>query len=180
MTERIRLRGPVIESRAEMEILVAEITELKLRLKQSANAMDEALTGVRERYEKRQAGLEKSIAEKSTVAQAWAEANWAEFGSLKSLEFTHGTVGWRSGQPQLRTLSGWTWDRVLEKLKQEADLSGYVRAREEVNKQMILGDRERLGNDGLRGLGVRVVQEESFFIEPKLSIVENRVSKTAL
>ena len=42
-----------------------------------------------------------------------------------------------------------------------------------------MADRDDLGADGLRVLGLRVVQEESFFVEPHLSSIENREQREA-
>jgi phage host-nuclease inhibitor protein Gam len=120
------------------------------------------------------AEIDQRIKEKSTTVQSWAEANPSEFGALKSLDVTHAVIGWRTGQPTLKTLAGWTWDRVLEKLNLVA-ASTYIRLKEEVNKAAILADRESLGAEKLRGMGMRVVQDESFFIEPKITETESTV-----
>jgi phage host-nuclease inhibitor protein Gam len=100
----------------------------------------------------------------------WADANPAEFGKLKSLVLTHGTIGWRAGQPALKTLPGWTFDRVLDVLKARK-LIGYLREKWEVNKQTLLADRDAIGVDKLREIGLRVAQDETFFVEPKLEEV---------
>ena len=101
-------------------------------------------------------------------ARVWSEANPQEFGAVRSIETVHGTLGWRMGGPSLRTLPGWTWDQVKENLKAVSAM-GYIRVKEEVNKQNLLADRETISAEKLRELGVRVVQEESFFVEPKLN-----------
>jgi phage host-nuclease inhibitor protein Gam len=101
-------------------------------------------------------------------ARVWAEANPREFGEGRSIQTVHGALGWRLGGPSLRTLTGWTWDRVKETLK-AANAAGYLRVKEEVNKQNLLADRDAIGAEKLREIGVRVVQEESFFVEPNLT-----------
>src|SRR5574341_1447265 len=118
MKNRIKLKAPVIKSRAEMEALVREIAELTLDRNKQQIEMDQEITAIKERYETKLSQCNKALEEKTEVARAWAEANPAEFNGRKSLDLTHGSVGWRTGQPTLKTLSGWTWDRVLEKLKQ--------------------------------------------------------------
>lgn len=48
------------------------------------------------------------------------------------------------------------------------------RTKEEINKQAIISDRENFTADQLRAVGLRVVQEEAFFVDPKLQELENR------
>lgn len=175
-TQRLKLTRPAIRSRAEMENLVGEIADLTLQQRALTNTLDTQIKAARERFEEPLAALAKSLDEKMAVAQDWAEANPADFGKLKSVEMVHGTVGWRTGQPALKTLAGWTWDRVLEKLKTLPAMLDFIRLKEEVNKAAILDARESLTPDALRALGVRVVQEEAFFVEPKLTPQVERIS----
>lgn len=175
MKTRVKLTAPAIRSRIEAEALTREIASLILQRNQESIDLDTHITNLRAKYEESLASLQKQIEEKTEVARAWAEANPSEFRGLKSLEMTHAVIGWRTGQPTLKTLAGWTWDRVLEKLQ---SLGGrwltYVRTRAEVDKRVLLADRESFQPEDLRAIGLRVVQDESFFIEPKLQELENR------
>lgn len=163
-----------IKSRAEMEILAREITALTLSRNRQLLEWEEALAVLRARYESLLVDIELALEAKTAQAREWAEANPEEFKGMRSVELAHGIVGWRTGQPALKPLGGWTWDRVLAKLKDFPHLLGYVRAKEEVNKQALLGNREALGRETLRAIGVRVVQEESFYVEPRLGEPDNR------
>lgn len=178
MKNRIKLKTPVIKSRAEMEALVREIAELTLARNKEQIELDEAITAIKERYEVTLGNYGKALEEKTECARAWAEANPSEFNGLKSLDLTHGVVGWRIGNPQLKPLTGWTWDRVLEKLKSlvmiNSSFADFIRLKEEVNKQQILAGRDNLMDADLRNMGVRVVQEESFYVEPKITEPQNR------
>lgn len=176
---RIKLTQPILRSRAEAEATVREICELKTAFALAEAEMNAAVTQAKKQFEERFAPAEKQILEKSALLQAWAENNPSEFHGLKSLDMTHGQIGWRTGQPQLKTLSGWTWDRVLEAIKSFGGAEAYVRLKEEVNKQQLLADREKLTDSGLREIGVRVLQEEAFFIEPNLQQTENRINALA-
>lgn len=172
---RIKISAPAIHSRAEMETLVGDIAQLKIEEAKEKASLDEQLKKIRDTCEESLARIAAAIAPKMECARAWAEANPTEFAGLKSVEMLHGVVGWRIGQPTLKPLSGWTWDRVLETVKLlPRQFAVYLRLKEEVNKQAILTDRETLGAEGLRKLGLKVLQEESFFVEPKLTGVEKR------
>lgn len=174
MKNRIKMNAPALKSRAQAEETLRAIAELTLSRNQAQLDMDQEITAIRERYEQAIGEANKSLEEKTELVRAWADANPSEFNGLKSMEFVHGVIGWRTGQPTLKTLSGWTWDRVLEKLKSLLNGDIYIRTKEEVNKQQLLIDREALGPDQLKTIGVRVVQDEAFFIEPKLTELETK------
>src|SRR5687768_1284047 len=140
-SNRIKLKAPVIRSRAEMETLVGEIAELTLTRNKQQTELDEAITMLRTKYEETLGEVSKALDEKTEVARTWAEANPSEFRGLKSLEMVHGIVGWRTGNPTLKTITGFTWDRVLEKLNTIPLWAKYVRTKQEVDKQGLLGDR---------------------------------------
>jgi phage host-nuclease inhibitor protein Gam len=75
----------------------------------------------------------------------------------------------------LKTLAKWKWDGVLHALR-GFRMGLYIRIKEEINKEQIIADvgAQVLTNPELRKAGVEVSQEESFYIEPKLTAVETR------
>lgn len=92
---------------------------------------------------------------------------------LKSAQTTLGTFGYRTGNPTTKTLSKWTWDKVVEALKLEK-LAAYIISKPEPAKAKILAD----GKDGiltnadgqpvaLSKVGIKIDQGEVFYIEPK-------------
>ena len=174
MKSRIRLTAPSIKSRTELEAHTREITGLIIDQNQTKLTMDAELQAVRERYEERLEHLRDQIEQKIEVTRAWAEGNPAEFSQAKSLDLVHCTIGWRTGQPTLKTLRGWTWDRVLDKMRSLGGRwTGYIRTKEEVNRQQLLIDRDALG-PALAPVGLTVEQTESFFLDAKLQALENR------
>lgn len=173
---RIKLTVAAPKTREEMETLVGDIAALKIKERALTAEMDAKIKSVKDHYQGQLTGLNESLAHKMPCALAWAEAHPDDFGKLRSIEMLHGTLGWRTNTPSLKTLSGWTWDRVLEAVKRLPRLAAYIRTKEEINKQALLGDRDTLGADGLRAIGVKVVQEEEFFVEPKLTETETRIA----
>jgi phage host-nuclease inhibitor protein Gam len=164
-TARIKKTTPALKSRLDMERCVGELARLQIERDGLCVEMDERIIAIRAEYEARLNDLGLDIASEMTMAREWAEANPAEFGDLKSIEFTHGTAGWRTGMPKLKTLAKWTWDRVLEKLA-ALRMQDYIRTKQEVDKEKLLADREALA-EKLPLLGVQVVQDEAFFVQPK-------------
>ena len=101
------------------------------------------------------------------VLQAFAVENKAElFAKKKSLDMAHGTIGFRTGTPKLKTLKGFTWASVLQMVREF--LPGYVRTSEEVAKDKLLADRDEDGMfDKMSKCGIQVAQDETFYVEPK-------------
>jgi len=169
---RIRLTKPVISTRAEAEKTLGEIAAHTATLNGLKAELDAQLTAARQTYEGKIDALAKAIEEKSGLLQQWAEANTEEFGKAKSIELLHGRLGFRTGMPKLKTLAGWTWDKVVGALD-----TAWVRIKREADKEGMLAAHQRgeLDDADLRAAGVRVVQDESFFVEPKAEEPAGRI-----
>lgn len=107
--------------------------------------------------------------------QAYATENQAElFMKKKSLDMSHGVIGFRTGTPKLKTLKGFTWASALQLVKEF--LPRYIRTTEEIAKDKLLADRDEELNtpdgsirmtEGMMRCGIQVVQDETFYVEPK-------------
>ena len=76
--------------------------------------------------------------------------------------------------PKLALLSrAWTWDKVLECLV-VCGLDRFVRTKKEVDKDAVLAFAAAAPTnaDSIRINGMKVVQNESFFVEPNLTDTE--------
>ncbi len=117
------------------------------------------------------------------VLQSFATENQAElFVKKKSLDMAHGTIGFRTGTPKLKTLKGFTWASALTLVKKFLPMT-YIRQSEDIAKDKILADRELeevevydtpTGDprtvkmpEAMAVCGIQVVQEETFYVEPK-------------
>lgn len=134
---------------------------------------------IREKYADRLSvlGTEKDAA--FDVLQSFATENQAElFTKKKSLDMAHGTIGFRTGTPKLKTIKGFTWASALQLVKEF--LPGYIRTTEEIAKDKLLADRdvaiaslwegETVEVPMARNMakcGIQVVQDETFYVEPK-------------
>ena len=113
--------------------------------------------------------------------QAYATENQAElFTKKKSLDMAHGTIGFRTSTPKLKTLKGFTWASALTLVKKY--MPGYVRTSEEIAKDKLLADRELEAVEFIENeithkqipmskamveCGIIVAQDEAFYVEPK-------------
>lgn len=122
---------------------------------------------IREKQADRLSQLDAEREQAFDVLQAYAVENQAElFAKKKSLDMAHGTIGFRTGTPKLKTLKGFTWASVLQMVREF--LPGYVRTSEEVAKDKLLADRDEEGmSDKMAKCGITVAQDETFYVEPK-------------
>lgn len=101
------------------------------------------------------------------VMQVFAAENKDKlFVKKKSIDMAHGTIGFRTGTPKLKTLKGFTWASAL-KLVHEF-LPGYIRNVEEIAKDKMLADRDMEEMpEKMADCGIAVTQDETFYVEPK-------------
>lgn len=122
---------------------------------------------IREKHQDRLSQLQTTQDEAFDTLQAFATENQAElFNKKKSLEMVHGTIGFRTGTPKLKTLKGFTWASALQLVKEF--LPGHIRTAEEIAKDKLLADRDdETVAANLQRCGIMVTQDETFFVEPK-------------
>ncbi|KAK6033563.1 bacteriophage Mu Gam like protein [Ostertagia ostertagi] len=128
--------------------------------------MNNEITTVKEKYESKINALQEEKEQAFEVMQAYAENNPTEFEGKKSKDFTHGTIGFRTGTPKLSLRKGYKWAGVLDLVKQH--MKKYIRTKEELDKDGLLMARKDVD---LKTVGLEVVQDESFYVSPKLEVV---------
>lgn len=128
--------------------------------------MDVKITQLRERYQEELARLKELKDQKFELLQHYAVTNPEVFAKKKSVEMTHGIIGFRTGTPKLSTRKGYTWAAILSLVKEF--IPDYIRTVEEVAKDRILADREQeVVSANLNRVGIEIKQNESFYVEPK-------------
>jgi len=139
--------------------LAARLDAAILKLK------DEAAAGI--------AACDTAIAEKSDQLRAWAEANPDQFAKdRKSITFAAGTLGFRTGTPKLELLSKrFNWKIVLANVQRL--LPSFIRDKPEIDKEAIIAQRdEEAVQSAINACGMKVVQDEGFYVEPNLTDTE--------
>lgn len=164
--KRKRRVSGVLKSREEVETSLGEYARLTIERDALTVDMEERIRLVRAQFEERLAEANADAETEFELIADWAARNPGEFEKRKSLELTHGTIGFRTGMPKLKTLRGWTWDRVLEALAVKR-MTRYLREVVSVKKDLLLDERERIGEEGLKEIGLKAVQDETFFVEAK-------------
>ncbi len=157
--------------KVQAEDAFADYATASAKHNQLTAKMDGELTRIREKYQDQLAKLMTEKEEAFSKLEAYAVNNRDDFEKRKSIEMAHGTIGFRTGTPTLKTLTGFTWasvTKLIEKLQPE-----YIRTKKEPNKEAILANREKLTEEGvLKDLGIYTHQKETFFVEPKTELVE--------
>jgi phage host-nuclease inhibitor protein Gam len=172
--DRIKIPLPQITTREEAEAVMNELALCANNRRKIVARMDAAVLKIQEAEALNIGICDAAIAERSDALRAWAEAHPEEFPKgRKSIEFLSGTLGFRTGTPKLALLSrAFTWDKVRDLVAQI--MPHYIRTKLEVDKEAMLADYgvsedKGVTADKFKRAGVKVTQDEAFFIEPKLS-----------
>jgi phage host-nuclease inhibitor protein Gam len=170
---KTRIKKKVIDSVSidEANAAFAELAKADSSNKKMNAEMDLAITKIREKYQDKVEENNLVISEKTEVLETYLKLHPEVLGKNKSIELIHGTIGFRTNTPSLKTLKGFTWESC-KNLVQALLGNKYVRVKEELDKEALLADREE-EKDGVQleasfsKCGFEVKQEETFFIKPK-------------
>lgn len=163
-----REKKPVmaVKTIEEAEQVMSEYATADARMAQIQAKMDEQITAIRNKYSDQLQDLSDLREDKLNTLHFFAESNTQLFDKKKSLQMSHGVLGFRTGTPKLKTLPKFTWGAVTEMLKEK--LPAYVRTVQEAAKDKLLADRDNESvNKYFTKCGIAVVQDESFFVELK-------------
>lgn len=165
-----KLLTNVVQTRDEAEARMRDLAmAANLRISLIAD-MDAEILAIKKQYESDIAKQDGLIKQAADDLEAWALANPNLFEKPKSIAFLSGTLGFRTGTPKLALLNRkWNWETVTSAV--EKLLPHFIRNKPEVDKDAILGQREELA-EFLPDVGLKVTQDEGFYIEPKLTKVK--------
>lgn len=151
----------------QAEEAFAEYSKNNSQVKSITGKMEQEITKVREKYSDDLERCNKAKDSSFAILQTYALENETLFDKKKSMEMVHGKLGFRTGTPTLKNLKGYTWESVKNLVKEF--LGGdYIRTKEEVNKELLIQERENTEvAQHFTKCGIEVRQEETFFVEPK-------------
>ena len=169
---RIKVALPLLASRDEAEAVMHELALAANSRRKFVARMDTKILDVQNQFAPAIAECDAAIKAKTDALRAWAEANPQEFGKRKSIDFLSGILGFRTGTPKLALLNrAWNWEKVTDAVCHH--LPNFVRSKPEVDKEAIIGQRDEEEIQAvLPRCGLKVVQGESFYVEPHLTEVE--------
>lgn len=151
----------------QAEAAFSEYAAADAKVQNIQSKMDIEITRIRDKYAD-QLAEQQGIREKNfEIMQTFACEHREElFSKRKSYESAHGVFGFRTGTPKLKNLKGFTWAAVTNVVKEL--LPEYIRTTEELAKDKLLADRDKEEvAQLLPRCGVTVIQDETFYVEPK-------------
>lgn len=153
-------------TRIDAEALANRLVEIQLRRETLVAERDAAVLEVSRPYAPQVDQLDAEIKAGLDILETWADHHSEEFGKAESTLLSGHRVGWRLGNHAARTLPKWTWEKVLDKLREmpKGWRDRYIRVREEPNKEAFVADRDQA--EALAQVGVKIVQERRFYLEP--------------
>ena len=155
------------QSLADVEELLAQVAASDAATRKVTAQMDAEITRIREKYAAILDRENERCDEAEEQIASWAELNKEAFGEKRSMVLTHGTIGWRLGNPAVKLRARVRAEAALERVR--ANAPEFIRRTEELDKQAILAAYAARGltDAQLEPLGLRITQTERFFVEPK-------------
>lgn len=167
--KKISLTKPEIETQEELRATVGKVAEDILAERELKNAMDSELQGVRLKYETDLADLAQDIDQATELCASYCTQHPDLFPrDHKSLDLTHAIIGFRTGTPKVKVLKRWTVAAVIDALRARKWLHFLRQPDVELDKTAIIAQRAEYPDDVLKTVGLEVVQDETFYIDPKL------------
>jgi len=168
MARMKKSKGPVLQSRDAAEQCLGELAKLTIAKMGVEAKLNEELKAVRDRYQQDLTDLGEDADVEFKMLKEWAEAHPEEFAEKKSLDMTHGVLGFRTGTPAVRFLRGVSEDEAIALIKQDPRWDRYLRMVTEINKAAVIEDRDALETAGLAAFGLKITQSETFYVEPTI------------
>lgn len=156
-----------LTTREDAEVLMGELHACAIQLGQRKLAMEEQIQRIRAAYEIELTACAEELARMETDLESWARLHPEVFpAGRRSIEMIHGVLGFRETPPSIRLRKGVKEDHVIDLLATNG-LGGYVRTVKEIDRSSLLADREAIGEEKLAALGLRVAQDDKFYVELK-------------
>jgi phage host-nuclease inhibitor protein Gam len=171
MNKKSKLTVIPCANRAEAEAAVSEFARLVNNQRAITAIMDAEILGIKERFGASLAECEAARKIHAERLKLWALANPEEFGKARSIQFTAGAIGFRTGMPRLALLNrSWTWEKCLATVEQL--LPGFIRQKPEIDAAALINQRgEEMLQLTLPKCGLKIVQDQGFYLDPKLELL---------
>lgn len=160
-----RIKAPALKSPGEFADAINQCAVLQTERRKIAAARDAKIQDVQDRYAPEIEDLDRQIDQLASLAEKYAETHRDAVLPTKAKSQSTGlaTYGFRLGQPTLVLLNRkWSWEAVAEAIK--ATFAGrYIRTKETIDKDSL---KAELDEAQLAGVGCRIQQNDTFYIEP--------------
>jgi phage host-nuclease inhibitor protein Gam len=171
----------IILSRESLEAKVARIIKLKLDLAGQQSGMEAVVTRVQAHFQKRRTPLLEELELLEASVQAYCEDNRKElFPEKKSIDLLVAEVGFELNPHHVEKPGKETWDKLALRMNNLKWATPYVaEGKLSVDKNALIKDRQKLTAEQWKQLGLRIEQDEQFFIRPKSEMAAPSVKEAA-
>lgn len=167
-TKNNRIKSTGLANRIDFEVTVDRCSFIQVELDRLNAQKNQFIQIAQAHAAEHIAELQAEQKFKVALCEKYAEEHRAELlpdeKKTKSNETPLSRYGFRTGTPSLKLLSKISWEKVVDNLR-ALKLTKYIRTTYEPDKQKLLADGT---NFTLSEIGVKIVQSETFFIEPKV------------
>lgn len=145
----------------------ARYAEISARLGIIEAQMNERINNIRDQFQDEIIQLAQEKERQMDVLEIYAKEQKDSWGRRKSLDLLHSVIGFRTGTPKVTKDRKFSWDDVLDMVKEK--FPTLVRVKCELDKEAIIAMREEEQfHDLAKTCFIDVVQDETFFVEPKM------------
>lgn len=165
-----------IKSFDDLDALILEFGQIEARLAKAEASMNERIQKIREAFKTSNESDMNKRADLQKVIETFCISNKNEFQKIRSRDFTHGSVGFKFNPPKIAQLNRkYSVATSIELLKRVFQML-YIRTKEEINKEALLADyaAKAINDEKLASVGLKVDQDETFYIEPKWELIEDK------
>jgi phage host-nuclease inhibitor protein Gam len=164
-----------LSSYDDVDNALLEIGKVESVLAKKEADMNAKIQAVKEKYDNETIEQRTFCDNLKERIEAFCNANKGDFAKQRTMNLTHGTVGFRNNPPKVVQLNKkFTVKTSIELLKKIFG-GKYVRAKEEVNKDLILSEyaTQVLKDEQLAATGLRIDNDETFNIEINWESIQN-------
>jgi phage host-nuclease inhibitor protein Gam len=162
-------------SMTDIENGLFEVAKREAQVAKMEAQMNARINTIKEKFDDETRALRAEADLLRSDIEAFCIKNKFEFEKVRSKECSIGTVGFRTNPPKVMMLNRkYNIKTVLELLKRVFP-GTYVRTKEDMNRDTILADysQKKITDEQLAGVGLKIDQEESFFIDVKWEKLES-------
>lgn len=146
--------------------ITGEIAESQHELKTDTDLVNQQIDKIKAEHEQKQADLALAIKVRIEQLERWAVANPEAFADTRSIDLPRATVGFRVGNPTVKTTKGVREPEAIEYLMKYGGAE-YVRfGKPTLDKESIIRDFE-IKADTFNKSGIQIVQLERFYVDVK-------------
>ena len=166
MNRRKPKDAPAIETWRDADLALMEIATIEREMNLCVAALEEKINEARAQEHEQIKPLAVQHKALEAALKKFAVHHKDDLGKRRSRKLTHGIIGWRKGTGKFKTLKGWTWEKVLEKLSR-LRMVRFLRVKEEVDKEALekLYRAGGLSDERLAGFGLQWHVPDEFYYE---------------